>query len=268
VRCGGGAGDEGAVEQLTQVAATAVLHERSVDRHVQGHPPRAVFGRGVHRASGAGDGRELRTQGQGQAVDIGGVGEVAVPGLAGIEQVVGEGRAELVELEADGLVAFLGGTDQAHAAELHVAQFIAEDALLRGIEGRPLRTVGQRLQRIIEYAALPEAHPGLDHLALHGVVRGAQIRGIAYAHQMSDHAPGEPQRLGAGGDAAEGAGPGRLGSGFEGIQLGVHGRDQLADRRLDMGGSDGGEIRKLIAQVQKRIHRCAQRWSRRDQGNE
>ena len=194
--------------------------------------------------------RQLREQRRRQSVDLGGTRQIQMPGLAGIQQLIGKERAEFVQLQADHFIASLRGADQPHASQIHVADFATADALLHGVEFLPFIAIADADQRLVQHAALAQTHPGLHHLALHRRMRRTQLGCVAHTHQMTHYAPRQSQRLGQGGDARHRPGPRRLRCRFKRIEPGMHLSDEVTDRGLDVLSSDGCKIRKLVAKVQ------------------
>jgi hypothetical protein len=197
VNIGGGLGDIGAVELLTQRTICAGLHEGGEDGLLEGEGPRAGFGGGFR-----------------VAVGLGGVGE-------GSEKGEGElGELLFDEGEALGLGRALGEVD---AGGAHVGEAVLEDTELDGVEGRVGSGLELGMYGAVEGTRLANAETELDHARLDGAEGVANSGGVPNTTKVIDDAEGVFEApfevLNQAEGAFPGGGKGGLGIGKGGVNL-------------------------------------------------
>ena len=186
-------GDEGAVHFLPQVAARAVLHEGHETRIVQREDPGPVRGGGLFVSLLPGRiGRQLEERVR-QPVDFFGLRQRELAGLGGVEDVVGELRAQFREPLADLVVPFPPRVVESHPVQLGFADGRLQNALLGRFEALGLVAVPQAAEGLVQGFALAEPVAELDHFREQGIVDLPQFGRVLHPVQVGHDAPGAAQ---------------------------------------------------------------------------
>jgi len=184
----GGTGGIGDVDLFAQLTIVGVSHHGVVAGEFQADQPAIQF-LGFRRFG------HLRLGRIGDAGQQAFVGNVLGPGLGRIEQLVGEGAAQLGELHADRAEALLLGRRQVDAGQAEVTQRVFDDGLLRYVEAFCLGVQRQRLIGGEQLGVLPQFGGVGGQLGQAGLVGAAQFSIVAHRIEVADRAPGAAEAL-------------------------------------------------------------------------
>ncbi len=254
----GGAGGEGPVHLFAQGAVLGVAHHREEHREVEGQQPALFQALGAGAVGGAGQGG-VRQPGQFRFI-----GNVLLPGLGGVQQVVleagGQLRQPLGVLHVLRLLRF----GQGHAGEAEVAQRVVDVFLLGRCQGVEFVAVAQRLVGGEQLAVLAHFGAVLADQRQAGVVRFAQRFVLGHGIQMPHRAEGLFQALVF-------LGQGQFQSPVAEVTVGQHLADALAarfhqlfHRRFHMLRADFGEGRQVRVINQRVVTHGASRYNGSD----
>ena len=174
-----GPGDEGPVQALAQIAPAGVLHERHVQRRLQGDAPGAALGAGAGQAGVLAGGLARRLGGGGphaggQALDLGRIAQHQGVGLGGVEQVVREPGATARPARSRWPRSAAWPRPPARRRPARPAGCWTRRCGGGARQLGPARPVAQGDEAVVERPALPQAQRRRDHLGLHRLLGLAQ----------------------------------------------------------------------------------------------